>query len=220
MYVLFFMVISGNMLSQHSAIETLNRSNYGSWRRETIEIALALNEIDLTLTIDPPKEPAEPVIGEGEATEAFATHQRDFTSIRIVYDLERAKWDASNHKCLMIIKNSTRESIRGAILNCEIAKKYLKKVKSQFTGSSKTYASTIIKRLMTKKYFSCSGVTEHILKMSNMTSKLKLMNMGLKDEFIVHLVISSLPKEFEAYEINYNSQPKSWGIEKLIVICV
>jgi hypothetical protein len=61
---------------------------------------------------------------------------------------------------------------------------------------------------------------EHILKMSSMASKLKPMDMGLKDEFIVHLVMSSLPKEFESFEINYNSQPESWGIEKLIAICV
>jgi hypothetical protein len=46
------------------------------------------------------------------------------------------------------------------------------------------------------------------------------MDMGLKDEFIIHLVMSSLPKEFESFEINYNSQPESWGIEKLIIMCV
>jgi hypothetical protein len=46
------------------------------------------------------------------------------------------------------------------------------------------------------------------------------MDMGLKDEFIVHLVMSSLPKEFEAFEINYNSQAQSWRIEKLIAMCV
>jgi hypothetical protein len=56
--------------------------------------------------------------------------------------------------------------------------------------------------------------------MSNMASKLKTMNMGLKDEFLVHLVMSSLPKEFEAFEINYNSQPENWGIENLIAMCV
>jgi hypothetical protein len=48
-------------------------------------------------------------------------------------------------------------------------------------------------------------VREHILKMSNMSSKLKPMDMGLKNEFIVHLIMSSLPKEFEAFKINYNS---------------
>jgi hypothetical protein len=63
-------------------------------------------------------------------------------------------------------------------------------------------------------------VREHIPKMSNMASKLKLMDMGLKDEFLVHLVMSSLPKEFEIFEINYNSQPESWRIEKLIGMCV
>jgi hypothetical protein len=119
----------------------------------------------------------------------------------------------------MVIKSSIKEAIKGGIPDCETAKEYLKKVESQFTGSSKTYASTIIKRLMTEKYSFRSGVREHILKMSNMTSKLKTMDMGLKDEFLVHLVMSSLPKEFEALEINYNSRPENWGIEKLIAMC-
>jgi hypothetical protein len=44
--------------------------------------------------------------------------------------------------------------------------------------------------------------------------------MGLKDEFFVHLFMSSLPKEFEAFESKYNSQPESWGIKKLIAMCV
>jgi hypothetical protein len=56
--------------------------------------------------------------------------------------------------------------------------------------------------------------------MSNMASKLKIMDMGLKDEFLVHLVMSLLPKEFEAFEIKYNSQPENWGIGNLIAMCV
>jgi hypothetical protein len=140
--------------------------------------------------------------------------------IRLAYNLEFAKWDASNHKCLMVIKSSIKDAIKGGIPNCETSKEYLKKVESQFTNSSKTYASTIIKGLVMKRYSFGSGVREHILKMSNMASKLKTMDIGLKVEFLVHLVMSSLPKEFEAFEINYNSQPESWGIEKLIAMCV
>jgi hypothetical protein len=74
-------------------------------------------EIDLTLTTDGPKEPEKPVIRDGEAAEAFATRQRDFVPIRMAYDLERAKWDASNRKCLMVIKSSIKEAIRGEIPN-------------------------------------------------------------------------------------------------------
>jgi hypothetical protein len=68
---------------------------------------------------------------------------------------------------------------------------------SQFTASSKTHTSTIIKRLMTEKYSFGSRVREHILKMNNMASKLKPIDMGLKDEFFIHLVMFFLPKEFE-----------------------
>jgi hypothetical protein len=198
------MIISGNILNHLSVIQPLNGSNYGSLR-ETIEIALALMEIDLALTADAPTEPEKPVLHDGETTQTFATHERDFAPIRMAYDLERVKWDASNRKCLMIIKSSIKEAIRGGISDCETTKEYLKKVESQLTGSSKTYTSTIIKKLVTKKYSFSNGVLEHILKMSNMASKLNTMDMGLKDELLVHLVMSSLPKKFEAFEINYNS---------------
>jgi hypothetical protein len=60
------------------------------------------------------------------------------------YDLDKAKWDQSNHKCLMVIKSYIVEAIRGAILESTTAIEYLRKAESQFTGSSKTYASTLI----------------------------------------------------------------------------
>jgi hypothetical protein len=187
------MIVSGNIMNHLSAIQPLNRSNYGSWR-ETIEIVLALMEIDLALMADAPKEPEKSMLRDGEIAQAFATRERDFAPIKMVYDLEREKWDASNRKCLMVIKSFIKEAIRGGISDCKTTKKYLKKVESQFTGSSKTYARTIIKKLVSEKYSFGSEVREHILKMSNMASKLKIMDMGLKDEFLVHLVMSSLPK--------------------------
>jgi hypothetical protein len=148
MYALiFFIVISSNILSHLSAIQPLNGSNYGSWRG-AVEIALVLTKIDIALTTDAPKEPEKHVIHDGEITDAFATRQRDFAPIRMAYDLERAKWDASNHKCLMVIKSSIMEVIRGAIPNYETAKEYINKVESQFTGSLKMHTSTIIKRLV------------------------------------------------------------------------
>ena len=69
-------------------------------------------------------------------------------------------------------------------------------MESQFTGSSKAYASTLIKKLVNEKYTG-GGIREHILKMSNIASKLKPMDMGLKDEFLIHLIFASLPKEYE-----------------------
>jgi hypothetical protein len=78
------MIISGNILNHLSAIQSLNGSNYGSWR-ETIEIALALMEIDLALMADAPKEPEKPVLHDDETAQAFATHEWDFATHEWVF---------------------------------------------------------------------------------------------------------------------------------------
>ena len=52
----------------------------------------------------------------------------------------------------MVAKSIILDAIRGSILNCDTATEYLKKVESQFTGSSKAYASTLIKKLFNEKY--------------------------------------------------------------------
>ncbi|XP_066316773.1 uncharacterized protein [Miscanthus floridulus] len=122
------------------------------------------------------------------------------------YDLKRKKWDISNRKCLMVAKSIISDAIRGSIPDCDTAIEYLKKVESQFTGSSKAYVNSLIKKLFNEKY-SGGGIREHILKMSNTASKLKPMDLGLNDEFLIYLVFASLPKEYETFVVNYNMQP-------------
>lgn len=118
--------------------------------------------------------------GENESDEDFTARVCEHALVRMKYDLDHAQWDQSNRKCLMVIKSSIVEDIRGAIPECTTAREYLRKVENQFTGSSKAYASTLIKRLITEKYIG-GGVREHILRISNMASKLKLIDMGLSD---------------------------------------
>jgi len=45
------------------------------------------------------------------------------------------------------------------------------------------------------------------LKINATTSKLKEMNLK-EDEFLIHLIFASLPKEYEDFVMNYNIQPK------------
>ncbi|KAK1618488.1 hypothetical protein QYE76_024005 [Lolium multiflorum] len=201
-----------------SAIEPLNGENYGSWR-EKIEMGLALYDLDLALIEACPKEPKDPVRGDQESEDDFNKRVGDHAPIRMKYDLDRAKWDSSNRKCLTVIKSSILEAIRGEIPQCDTASEYLKKVESQFTGSSKAYASTLIKNLVTTKYTG-GGVRDHILRMSHMSSKLKSMDMELPEQFIIHLIFASLPKDFETFAVNYNAQPEKWAIEKMIAMCV
>ena len=188
-----------------SHIPPLEGGNYRVWR-EKYELVLALSENDLALTSTCPTEPVDPVREENESDVDFTARQRDHAEVRIKYDLKRKKLDISNRKCLMVAKSTILDVIRGSILDCDTATEYLKKVESQFTGSLKAYASTLIKKLFNEKYTG-GGIREHILKMSNIASKLMPMDLGLKDEFLIHLVFASLPKEYETFVVNYNMQP-------------
>jgi hypothetical protein len=58
------------------------------------------------------------------------------------YKIEKVNWERLNHKCLMVIKERLSEGIQRAIPECENDVEYLEKVESQFTGFSKTYASS------------------------------------------------------------------------------
>jgi hypothetical protein len=119
----------------------------------------------------------------------------------------------------MVIKERISEDIRGAIPKCEITVEYLQKVESQFTGSSKAYASSLIKRLISDKYTS-GGVRDHILRMSNSAARLKPLDLAIKDGFLIYLIFNSLPKEFKTFKVNYNSMNDRWTLEKFIAMCV
>jgi hypothetical protein len=79
------------------------------------------------------------------------------------------------------------------------------------------YATQLLKQLVTEKYTGgAHGIREHILRMSNMASKLKPMdaNLELKPALLVHLVMTSLPKEFDDFVINYNMSPDAMCVQE------
>ena len=102
-----------------NGIEPLNGSNYVSWK-EKLEINLALLDLDYALNNDAPKEPQQDA--------------ENYEALRKEYNDKKALWEPSNRKCLMIIKSSIIESIRGAIPDSNSAKEYLSKVEDQFKG--------------------------------------------------------------------------------------
>jgi molybdopterin converting factor small subunit len=135
------------------------------------------------------------------------------------YQIDNINWKRSNCKCLMVIKERISTPIWGAIPECETTVEYLEKMESQFTGSSKAYVSTLIKRLTTEKY-SRGGVRDHILRISNVVVMLKPLDLAIKDGFLIYLIFNTLSKEFETFEVNYNSMNEKWTLGKCIAMCV
>ncbi|RVW71665.1 Retrovirus-related Pol polyprotein from transposon TNT 1-94 [Vitis vinifera] len=74
--------------------------------------------------------------------------------------------------------------------------------------------------MITMKYDGHSGVREHIMKMSDMASQLKGMDMAISEGFLVHFIMTSLPSQFGHFKINYNTQKDKWKMSELIAMCV
>jgi molybdopterin converting factor small subunit len=207
-----------NPVSWIMSIEPLTRTNYPQWQ-EKINMDLALFEIDKTIMDKHPVEPTLLEIPDDLGADAKAEREKQNSKLMGYYEIEKINCERSDRKCLMMIKQRISEGIRVAIPECETVVEYLKKVESQFTSSSKAYVSSLIKRLVSEKYIS-GIVRDHILRMSNISARLKPLDLAINDGFLIYLIFNSLLKEFETFEVNYNSMNDKWTLEKFIAMCV
>ena len=172
------------MASYLNNIEPLNGANFHEWKGKVIT-CLAWNDLDVALREDKPDAPAT-----GAST------------------APNEKWDRSDRMALMVMMQTISAGIKGAIptknaqgidLN---AKEYLAKIEENFKSSSKTYASTLIMKLVGSQYNGQSGIREHILNMCDMANRLKEMQMEISEGFLVHFIMTSLPPQYAAFKIN------------------
>ena len=120
-------------------IPTLKDDNYTEWKKK-IDLAFILAEVDWVVTSPCPTEPVAPVMRQTRLM-PLGQLERDFKSQKMSYDLKHRKWVTANKKCLVVIKNIIEPAILGSIPECDTVTEYLDRIKSQFTGSSKTYAT-------------------------------------------------------------------------------
>jgi hypothetical protein len=185
------------------SIEPFTGANYSQWW-EKINMGLAIFEIDKAITDKRPVKPTLLDILYDLGADAKAEREKQNSKLMGCYKIEKINWEMLNHKCLMMIKESISEGIQGAIPKCETIVEYLEKVESQFTGSSKAHANSLINRLVSEKYTS-GGVRDHILRMSNVAARLKPLDLAIRDGFLIYPIFNSLTKEFKIFEVNYNS---------------
>ena len=147
-------------------IPTLKGNNYTKWKKK-IDLTFILADVDWVVTSSYPTKPVAPVRKTNEADAAWATRERDFESQKMSYKLEHRKWVTVNKKCLVVIKNTIESIIVGSIPEYDMINEYVNRIKSQFTGSSKIYATQLIKQLVTESYSDNGGIRELTMRHRN-----------------------------------------------------
>ncbi|KAI9177667.1 hypothetical protein LWI28_017876 [Acer negundo] len=131
------------------------------------------------------------------------------------------KWDRSNRMSLMIIKRGIPEAFRGAISE-EItkAKEFLAEIEKRFAKNDKAETSALLQSLVSMKYKGKGNIREYIMEMPHIASKLKALKLELSNDFLVHLVLISLPAQYGQFKVSYNCQKEKWTLNELISYCV
>ncbi|RVW61410.1 hypothetical protein CK203_031969 [Vitis vinifera] len=105
-----------------------------------------------------------------------------------------AKWERSNRLSLVSIK--------------------------RYQTSDNAEAEYFMDELMNMRYNDMKGVREYILKMVQLQTRLKALDIPILDKFIVHQTLNTLPPSFSQIKTAYNTLNQSWGVNDLITKCV
>ena len=119
--------------------------------------------------------------------------------------------------CMMIMKRAILEAFRGTMFDqITTAKEFLANIEKRFVKNEKAEIDTLLTSLISMKYKGKGNVREYILEMSHLASKLKALQLELTEDLLVHLVLISLPAQFNQFKVSYNCQKETWSLNELI----
>ena len=82
---------------------------------QKLQIALAMTNIDLVIMMPAPEKPENPLWAQNEADDAWSIRLKAHDIAWTKWEIQQARWNISNRKCLMIIRGSISDGIRMAI---------------------------------------------------------------------------------------------------------
>ena len=100
------------------------------------------------------------------------------------------------------------------------AKGFLENIEKRFAKNEKAKTSTLLEKLISMRYVGKGNIREYIMEMSHTASKLKALKLELSEDLLVHLVLISLPTQYNQFKVRYNCQKKTWSLNELISHCI
>ncbi|KAJ9538794.1 hypothetical protein OSB04_031527 [Centaurea solstitialis] len=109
--------------------------------------------------------------------------------------------------------------VRGSIEEPETAIDYLKNIAEKYKESDIAEGARLSKMFNELKFSGEGNVRDHLLSMIEINQKLRDLDIGVKDEQVVHMGLQSLPIAYSNLRSMYNAQDKKWDLNKLISVC-
>ena len=105
-------------------------------------------------------------------------------------------WECSNRLCLKFLQMMIANNIKSTILQAETAKEFLIFVEEHFRSTNKSLVGTLMAKLTTIKYDRLKGMEDHIIEMTNITTRLKSLRLAVEDSFSMQFMLNSFPLEY------------------------
>ena len=83
-------------------------------------------------------------------------------------------------------------------------KEFLEEIEKQFAKNEKAETSTLLANHISIRYKGKGNIREYIMEMFHLASKLKALKLELSEDLLVHLVLISLPIQFNKFKVSYN----------------
>ena len=160
MSIYIFAVVS--LHSHASAVTIFNGLNFSEWR-EQVNFHLGILHLDLALLEE---KPADITNTSSEAEKS--THKA---------------WDRYNRLCLSFMQMTIANNIKSTLPENVTALEYLKLVEEHFRSADKSLAGILMAKLTTMKYDGSRSMQQHVLDMTNIAARLKILRMTVDDSF-------------------------------------
>ncbi|XP_024199788.1 uncharacterized protein LOC112202987 [Rosa chinensis] len=181
-------------------IQMLTGSNFKAWK-SGVEFYLMMHDnMDLCFT------DIEPYGVDATSSSDDKKYYRD--------------WHRSNYRAKNVMRTTMSDTVRGSIEEPVLAVDYMEAIAEKFKESNKAEAARLSKEMNELKYTGSGGVRQHILKLTELNTRLRDLDLGVKDDQLVHNALDSLPPSFNTLRTSNNAQKESWTLNELIAICV
>ncbi|XP_040361833.1 uncharacterized protein LOC121049229 [Rosa chinensis] len=119
------------------------------------------------------------------------------------------EWYSCNKKAKNVIRTSMSDTVRGSIIEPELAMDFLEAMEISiwrvYQESDKAEAARLSKRFNELEFSGKGSVREHIMELIDLNSRLRDLDMGVKDSQVVHVALQSLPNTYSNLRTSYHA---------------